>query len=50
MMKSRVQLVKRLEEISVDTVEVEEEGGKWKHIPMDRIRVVRQDKGMEIYI
>ena len=49
MMKSRVQLVKRLEEISVDTVEVEEEGGKWKHIRMDRIRVLLQKKGKEIY-
>ena len=50
MIISRVQLAKRLGEISVNTVEGEVEDGKWKHIPMDRILVLRQKKGFEIYL
>ena len=50
MIKSRVQLAKRLGEIGVNTVEVEVVDGKWKHIPMDRILVLRQEKGTEIYL
>ena len=50
MIESRVQLAQRLGEISVNTVEAEVVDGKWKHIRMDRILVLRRKKGIEIYL